>query len=91
VEGDPSFAWAQTRPLWRSTAITELNRLKLECTGSQRRLRDEAFVKAERFINAGPVDACAGPVLRTFQNRNLPRHARNARVDVEIRRGIAFS
>src|SRR5436309_5595108 len=86
--GDPSFPWTRSSPLPRTEAITGLHGLRDACTPSQLKLRDHAFDKAERFINAGTVDAA--PVLRRFRNRNLPKAHKDARVDVEVWQGMAF-
>jgi hypothetical protein len=89
VNGDPSYPWARSTPLPRSMALAGLGTLRDACSREQLRRRDEAFDRAERFIRAGCVEAVA-PVCRSFQNRNLPREHRHARVDVDIFRGIAF-
>jgi hypothetical protein len=86
--GDPSFSWTRPSPLPRTEAIGGLHGLKDACTPTQLKLRNEAFEKAEQFINAGPVDGA--PVVRTFRNRNLPRAHKDARVDVEVLLGTAF-
>jgi len=53
--------------------------------------RDEAFPRAERWVrhvrDQGGIPA---PVIITFQNRRLPATHRDARIDIEVRRGAAF-
>jgi hypothetical protein len=57
----------------------------------QLEIRTEAFDRTERWLrharDEGGVDA---PVIVTFQNRRLPPGRRDARVDVEVRKGRAF-
>jgi len=86
--GDPSFSWSRPAPLPRTEAIGGLHELRDACTPTQLKLRNDAFDKAEQFINAGPVDAA--PMVRSFRNRNLPRAHKDARVDVEVWQGTAF-
>jgi hypothetical protein len=90
MDGDPSYAWASKSPIPKAEAHRELGTLQNECTASQRELRTEAFTKAGRFIDSGPIRAETTPVLRTFQNRNLPRKWRKSRVDIEVIARVAF-
>jgi hypothetical protein len=83
----PSFPWARNDAVKKAEAHRELANLENGCTRSQLRLRDIAFQKAHKFIKNGPV---AAPVIRPFQNRNLPAANKNARVDIEVILGIAF-
>jgi hypothetical protein len=61
------------------------------CTSAQRSLRHEAFEKAEIFIKRQTILVDVAPVLRTFRNRALPANCKDARVDIEVIEGLAFS
>ena len=87
VDGDPSFPWARQDPITRAEAIDGLHQLRDACSNVQLRNRREAFRKAERFISLLPVRSA--PLYRTFKNRSLPR-GRDARVDIEVVKGMAF-
>jgi hypothetical protein len=90
LEGSPSFPWACPTPIPKTDAIRGLHSLKSGCTRTQLALRDEAFVRAEKFINSGPIDSNNTPIHKTFHNKNLPGGNRDARVDIEVLRGSAF-
>jgi len=60
-------------------------------TPRQFAVRDEAFLRAERWVrHVRDQGGIAGPVIITFQNRKLPATLRDARIDIEVRRGAAF-
>lgn len=84
---DMSWAWSQPTPPAKATALTELDNLWSRLSRRQKEIRDEAYAKAKSFIRGGPYHA---QIIKTFQNRNLPSRNKDARVDIEIRKGIAF-
>jgi hypothetical protein len=66
--------------------------LRGRLTSRQLARREDAFEDAARWIRdvrdgSGP----SGPVSRTFRNRGLPPEHRDARVDIEIIHGVAFT
>jgi hypothetical protein len=85
-----SRPWAAASPLRASVALLMLGELMLELNDSELGLRDEAFTKAERFIENASRSGGVGPTIKTFQNRNLPRRNTDARVDIEVQSGFAF-
>jgi len=85
---ETSYSWRCTSPILKTKAIGELRKLRKGCTRSQLKLRHQAFDRAEKFINTGPIRV--SPLYMTFQNRNLPKANRDARVDIEVLRGVAF-
>lgn len=91
MKKEASFPWARPSPLPRPEAIEGLHVLREDCTSAQRSVRHEAFGKAEIFIKRQPVLVDVAPVFRTFQNRALPPNRRDARVDIEVIEGLAFS
>ncbi len=88
MNGDPSFSWARPDALPRAEASAGLRGLRDGCTTTQLNLRREAFSKAEKFINAGPI--LSAPLFRSFKNRNLPKAHKDARVDIDVFQGAAF-
>ena len=88
MDDEPSFPWACSRPLPKWEALRELETLRNACTTSQLARRTRAFEKASRFVEQGPVD---GPLYRTFNDRSLPKKYRDARVDIEVILGMAFT
>jgi hypothetical protein len=90
-EPGPSFSWARETPVPRTEALAGLRHVYQACTAEQRERRELAFAKARRFIERGPYEVVMRPVMRSFFNRNLPERYRNARVDIEIQRGEAFT
>ena len=83
-----SWSWAQEEPLDRTVALDALRLLQNMCTRQQVRRRDQAFRKAEHFIHR--TNQLAGPINFPFQNRGLPSRFRRCRVDIDVRRGLAF-
>ena len=83
-----SYRWANQRPVTQGRALAGLAQLRNQCTTNQRKCRAAAFSRADRLIRNGPVDA---PLYHSFQDRNLSGLKSNARVDIEVIRGIAFA
>lgn len=91
LRSELSWPWTRDNPPTAQEAVLALNNLKSQLNASELSLRDEAFEKAERFIKqAGQSGGVSAPVSVTFQNRNLPPGNRDARVDIEVRKGNAF-
>ncbi|AGF50858.1 slr1032 [Synechocystis sp. PCC 6803] len=88
--GGYTRSWARGTPVTAQEGLDFLAKIEEQCNESQKEQRNSAFVKAERFIkNAsknGGVDQNSQP--HPFQNprRTVP----NARVDIEIRKGLTF-
>lgn len=85
-----SRKWSQPTPRLRKDAVRNLQELKDECTSAQLERRTQAFAKARRFIENAYPAGVRPPCRPTFQNRNLPRELRSARVDIEVLAGLAF-
>jgi hypothetical protein len=84
---DESESWARHEPLSATEGHELLETLRNKLEESERRIRQDAFAKAHRFIdNAGPGGV--GPTSKSFPVRG--RHD-GSRVDIEVRRGIAFA
>lgn len=75
----------------RQTGLWWLHMLRKRLTPRQFALRDEAFERAGRWLHrVREHGGIAAPVIVTFQNRKLPPRHRDARIDIEVRRGTAF-
>jgi len=86
---EKSRNWTQDVPRSRSQGQQDLAALKDELTKSQLRIREQAFEKAARFIDA--TTYTAPPDLhRTFRNDEVIARRGSERVDVEIHEGTAF-
>lgn len=88
-----NFAWNRPQPMTKAEASVALDRLRSVLTRSELKLRNEAFQKAERWIDNN-ISHAPPMVFRTFQNSNCikdrDRKKRTARVDIEIVEGTAF-
>ena len=85
-----SYPWARNAPMTKAEALSGLMGLKSQLPKRELAIRNEAFSRAQAFINSTLVTA-PPPISRTFQNKNLPSRSRDARVDIEIRTGVAFA
>jgi hypothetical protein len=82
---EESEAWGQDEPLTKDDGLSLLARLKNSLSPRERRRREKAFEKAERFIqNANGVDAVK---KKSFFGDDEDR---SIRVDIEILGGKAF-
>lgn len=85
---EPSRPWAQKHPPDNATGLAWLAELRQECTRSQRRRRRQAFPRAERFIKYAQGSGLEAPVSKSFTTDGEPT---SYRVDLEVRKGDAFS
>ena len=92
VETPPNYAWSQPVPATKVQGTAGLALVRGQCTPRQLRDRDQAFVRAQRFIET-TLTTAPPPVFRTFQNPEVIRdpRRRTRRVDLEIISGTAFS
>ncbi len=84
-----SYPWSRSGPMTKAEASAGLLGLRAQLNRRELSLRDQAFVRAENFIMS-TLHTAPPPLSRTFQNSNLPRNNRDARVDIEIWTGMAF-
>lgn len=83
---DESESWARHEPLSASEGHEVLEVLKNKLDEAERRIRQDAFVKAHRFIdNAGQ-----GGVGRTSKSFPVRGRRDGSRVDIEVIKGVAF-
>jgi hypothetical protein len=81
------WPWAQSTPPKKTTALAELTILWNQLSRREQQLRTKAYTQAQGFIQRGP-HYVGRPW--TFQNPNLPTKNGDARIDIEIHKGIAF-
>ena len=91
LKREQSWPWARQTPLPHSAAITGLGDLCARLRRQDLARRERALEKLTRFMDhgraAGGIEA---PITRTFQDRNLARDMRDARLDLEVWTGRAF-
>lgn len=82
-----SAPWTQSSPPTKAQGLIWLNNLWNSLSRSQQRDRKSAYDKAITYISRCPITGCP-PDSRTFQDpqRKDPR----ARIDIEIKTGVAF-
>ena len=73
INSDRSYSWAGKSPVSKTVALKELDLLKNGCDTSQLKVRKQAFAKAKKFIQNGPVKAVEAPIIGTFQDPSLPK------------------
>ncbi len=87
-----SWPWAQATPPTATAALAGLDGMKAQLNSSELNLRGEAFEQAARFIsNAQKVGGVSAPVSVSFQNSEVRKMDGTARVDIEVRKGKAFT
>jgi RHS repeat-associated protein len=84
---ESSWPWAQSTPPNKTAALSELAILWSQLSRREQQLRTQAYTQAQSFIQRGPH--YAGKPW-TFQNPNLPAKNKDARIDIEIHKGMAF-
>ncbi|MGH1347193.1 MAG: hypothetical protein ACRBN8_36870 [Nannocystales bacterium] len=85
---EPSRAWAQEDPPGNAAGLEWLEQLREGCTPRQRKRRREAFPRAERYIKRAAGTGLQYPVSKRFITDGEPLEYR---VDLEVRKGEAFS
>ena len=94
VQGDDmreelSWAWNRKQPPTKEEALLALEEMYLQCNRAEQKLREQAFQKARAFIMSQPGGVHAH-LTRSFKNNALPPFFSDARVDIEVRTGVAF-
>lgn len=84
---ESSWPWTQSTPPKKTVALAELAILWNQLSRREQQLRTQAYTQVQNFIQRGPH--YAGKPW-TFQNPNLPAKNRDARIDIEIHKGMAF-
>lgn len=87
---EASEPWAQARPLSHAKGVQLLDSLKSKIPKKEQKVRARAFVKCRAFIdeaarnNGIRVVDMGQPLIKSFPKNHIER------VDVEVRKGIAF-
>ena len=88
---EPSWGWDQRWPPRARTGLRRLRMMRNWLTPRDFAVRDEAFLRAERWIrHVRDQGGIAAPIIVTFQNTRLPPTHRDARIDIEVHTGSAF-
>jgi hypothetical protein len=91
---ETSAPWSQSAPKTAASALTDLDGLLDGCTKAQRHRRDLGEIEAKRFIrharDGGGVQA---PVSEWFPRQEIdrPKDFPDARIDIEVKAGLAFT
>lgn len=84
---EDSEAWNQSSPLYIIEAVNKLDLLKSRQSGKEEKLRVNAYIKAEAYINnCKNSNGVSARVSKTFMVKNDAHR----RVDIEVIAGVAF-
>jgi len=83
---DESETWAQNNPPTKKDGILMIENLKNKIPNFQAKIREKQFEELKKFINKTSQNGISAPVSKTF----LVKNTDHERVDLEIKKGIAF-
>ena len=84
---EASEAWSQNKPPTKKDGLNMLEKLKNKIPKKETQIREKAFKKASRFIENGPYKVVNNIISKTYMANNTEHE----RIDIEIRKGIAFT
>jgi len=84
---ESSEAWSQGEPPTKQEGLSMLEKLKNKISRKEAKIREQPLKKATRFINNGPYKVVDKMISKTF----MVAGSTHERVDIEIRKGIAFT
>lgn len=84
-----SVSWEKDFIITKQDGVEMLNQLWDRLSPSQKKEREDAYSKARNYISNSPTKGRTDQGSKSFQQDN--RKVSNARIDVEINRGAAFS
>ena len=87
--GDKSRKWAQANPYPADVGHADLSGLEGELEAAARARRQIPFLMAHRFIDNAKSGGGVGPTFRNFP-AGRPHEDTDVRVDIEVRKGMAF-
>lgn len=87
--GDRSHPWAQVDPYPAQDGHTHLSDLEAGLGVAARERRETCFKMAHRFIANAQRAGGVGPTTRNFP-AGRPGEKTDVRVDIEVRKGLAF-
>lgn len=82
-----SKPWAQEHSLDHPTGIDLSNALEGMASEKEQKLRKSAHANARAFMNAAKLAGGVGVTSKTYMVKGDP----HKRVDIEVRKGIAFT
>lgn len=86
--GGYSVSIDQLRPICLGDGLRGLASVQARLNNRQFAARDQALLKAERFMRNAAANGGVGPSENNF--KNVPADPPNARIDVTVFRGLAF-
>lgn len=91
-KGGHSVAWDKQHPPTKQDGVNDLTTLADKCEALQRSLRETAFLKAKRWVERLPSEgySTVGNSKPFYVSPPHPKN-KNARVDLEVFAGKAFS
>lgn len=89
-DGGYTYSWAQNIPVTDQEGLDFLAKIEGQCNDSQKAQRNAAFAKAKRFIKNASKNGGVGPDSQPHPFLDSKRTVPNARVDIEIRKGLTF-
>jgi hypothetical protein len=89
-DGGYTHSWARDTPVTDEEGLRFLGKIKEQCNDSQKKERSSAFVRAENFIRNASQNGGVSPESQPHSFQNPKRTISNARVDIEIRKGLTF-
>ncbi|MDB9313890.1 hypothetical protein PN462_12325 [Spirulina sp. CS-785/01] len=90
IEGGYTRSWAREQPVTDQEGLSFLAKIEAKCSESQKKERKRAFAKAQRFIENASQQGGVGPESQPHSFQDSKRTIPNARVDIEIRKGLTF-
>lgn len=90
--GGYSTRWDQSIAPTKDQGLELLRDLSQSCVERERKLREAACRKAKRFVeNAAPEGIAATGANKPFYVRPKSKKYRGARIDLDIKAGMAFT
>jgi hypothetical protein len=91
-KGGYTRSWAEDKPVTDEEGLSFLAKIEGECNNSQKAERKQAFKKARRFVEKAheQPEGGVGPESQPHSFQDPKRTVSNARVDIEIGRGLTF-
>jgi hypothetical protein len=83
---DESETWAQNNAPTKNAAIQMTDNLIKKIPNFQAKIREKQFEELKKFIIKSPQNGVSAPVSKTY----LVKNTKHERVDLEIKKGIAF-
>ena len=84
---EASEAWSRNEPPTKKNGLEVLDTLKNKIPKKEAKIRERAFKKASRFIQNGPYQVIDKIISKTY----IVANTEHERVDIEIKKGTAFT